>query len=269
MFRNTFFIFFLVFSFSCYSQKKNNDNLDSIRKEILNEGLLLYRLEKASWIATDILLKDYTEISNKIEGYLSYVDNRNTKTIFWTNDNKILLSIEFDSIASIKNPRVDFITRLPLKKENELIALRKAAFNELAKNEGKFFSFYNNTGQNVIPIIGEKRLVFIMTGSQAQEIIVGNDYKLTFNDNNEIEEKEKLHNSLLRFDQSNKKQNEIGTFHTHLKAHPFMTSTDICTFLLFQDVFKIEKHTVVSDAYTSIFESSRALLIIVPILNHK
>jgi hypothetical protein len=260
-------------SYSLYDNVYCQDNdVQAVRNQILDEGLFLFRLEKASWNSTDILLKDYSNLSNQINGYLSYPDNDDTKTVFWDKDGMIIFTVTLDSTGFEKNKVVKVDTRTPTPLETELIKLRNDAFDLLTKNEDNFFAFYKNTSPNLIPIIrSDQRTVFILTGSQENKLLIGNDYRLLFNGKNEVVKKEKLHNSLITINQdSNKEFNKVGSMHTHiLENQPYMTSTDICTFMLYMDVFKLKNHVVVSDKGTSIFESDKKRLIIVPQDNSK
>jgi hypothetical protein len=109
-------------------------------------------------------------------------------------------------------------------------------------------------------------MVVILTASTERKLLVGNDYKLLFDDNNAVSSKIKLHKSLITLSaEGGAHKNEIGSMHTHILAdQPFMTSTDICTFLLYQDIFKLNKHVVVSEKWLSIFEVKNLMFVIVP-----
>lgn len=259
--RKAFLLFIgLIWSLITYSQDKD---LQKSRIAILEEGLLLYKLEKASWHGTDILVHDNSALINQIAGYLSYVESDTTKTIFWNKTDQIILTVSFDSIPNEKSGIANTQVRIPTTKETDLIALRNAAFEKLSKNEDKFFTFYERTNPNLIPLITPKeRIVFILTGSTEKQLCIGNDYKLWFNDKNKVTKKAQLHKSLIPI---GAEDNSVGTYHSHILAdQPFMTSTDICTFLLYKDILHMSKHTVVSDKYTSIFDTDRLTFIIIP-----
>ncbi len=69
-------LFFLV-SCSLFSSDPKEDI-----KPILEEGLYLYRLEKASWHGTDLFYNEFKNI-DEIKGYFSYPDGNKTKCIFF------------------------------------------------------------------------------------------------------------------------------------------------------------------------------------------
>ena len=69
--------------------------------EILAEGKLLYRLEKASWNGTDDFLAGFPHKRDLMGGYLSYEsDNHKITTIFFSrvNNDSLLVRYQFDSI---------------------------------------------------------------------------------------------------------------------------------------------------------------------------
>lgn len=105
-----------------YSQDKN---IEKSRESILKEALLLYNLEKASWHGTDILLHSTPTLTHQLAGYLSYVDRNGSKTIFWSQEGKILFTVSFDSIANEKNGIADKEERAATPHEKDLITFTK------------------------------------------------------------------------------------------------------------------------------------------------
>lgn len=242
-------------------------SLDSLQRETLQEGLLLFRMEKASWVATDILMHNFPSLQKNIEGYLSYVEGSSTRSIFWNDSRKIIFEVKFDSIASESKNFTDKQLRDPSALESDLIDLRQAAFELLNNNVDSFFHFYEYTSPNLIPLIrDQERCVFVITGSAKRELLIGNDYKLIFDNNNHLLSKMPLHNTLIRMKMDEGKKKSSGTFHTHTRAdYPIVTSTDICSFLLYRDIFDIYQHTVISDKYFSLFRADLQTLIVLPV----
>ena len=152
-----------------------------------------------------------------------------------------------------------------------MIELRQNALNTLLNNEDKFFLFYDGTGPNLIPLINQdsSREVFILTGSNdGSQLLLGNDYKLTYDSDNQLINKKRLHNTLITINTEGETMDSgktVGSVHTHvIDDLPFMTSTDICTYLLYKDVLELSNHVVVSKDYMSIFDANEGTFIIVP-----
>ncbi|MGV8914084.1 MAG: hypothetical protein ACOH1X_01410 [Kaistella sp.] len=95
-------------------------------------------------------------------------------------------------------------------------------------------------------------------------VLIGNDYLLNFNKKNEFTKAQALHKSLI----SHKiVDEEVGkTFaasHSHvLEDWPFITPTDICTLMLYQKFTDWENYTVVSEKYTSLWNTKSNFLVI-------
>ncbi len=256
------FIFFLFFAHFFYSQHHK------IRDSILNQGLTLYRTEKASWVATDLLLRDFPELKSQVRGYVSYIDSNNVITVFHgKKPDNILLKFIFDSLPSPEKYAVK-TRETATNFEKKLIRMRQYALEILSNDTENFFDFYQNTSFNLIPIISKnERKVYILTGPKTPGFVLfGNDYLLTFSENNELVSKEKLHNTLIALPVGSDEDNTVlkMTMHSHVKT-PYITETDICTMLLYKNFVQWKTHTVISEKFASIFDLENETLQIIPI----
>ncbi|MBA3986709.1 MAG: hypothetical protein H0X63_09090 [Flavobacteriales bacterium] len=246
-------ILLLMSSSLVYSQNKETE-------KILNEGKLLFRMEKGSWYGTDDMLARFETKKDSIGGYLSYETAENKiNTIFFSrfNSDEILIRYEFDSLPKPEPIKIDTLNKKATDLEKSLISIRQDARGKAySGNDDKFFTFFENTSLNFIPVITEKeRNVFILTGPQVSGIVlIGNDYKLTYNKKNEFVKKDKIHNSILQFQyKSEKGESPIETtFHSHVITD-YISSTDICTLLLYKDFLEWKQHIVIGEKYVSIF----------------
>ena len=222
-------LFFLLFSnLTVFSQGKQTE-------KILSEGKLLFRLEKGSWYGSDDMLERFKTKKDSVGGYLSYeASDSKIKTIFFSryNSEKVLIRYEFDSLPQPKPITIDTINHTATKLEKNLIAIRQDAKDKAYSLVDNFFSFYEKTSFNFIPVIKDhERNVFILTGPQVSGfVLIGNDYKLTYNKKNEFVKKEKIHNSILQFPYTSKdKENPtVSSMHSHILTK-YISSTDICT----------------------------------------
>lgn len=230
---------------------------EKVRDSILKEAKTLYRSEMASWYGTDIFVEKFKEQLSNARGYFSYDDGELTNCIFFSKDEtpKVLATISFDSsfstqTAKINNEQRDFTTR-----EKDLYAIRTEALKQI--NEDSFYTRYKNTNFNLIPLVeNRQKKVYILTGTTSQGIvIIGNDYLLTFDDENRLVSKKRLHNTLLQMPYNEDEGEESGlVVHTHLpELGEFMTATDICTTMLYQKLSKWRQHLVISKNYVSIW----------------
>lgn len=256
-------ILLLIISSSLtFSQNKESE-------KILNEGKLLFRLEKGSWYGTDDMMARFKSKKDSIGGYLSYENEDNKiNTIFFSrfDSNKILVRYEFDSLPKTKPIKIDSTNHIASKLEKSLIKVRKDAQKRAYSNKDKFFNFYENTALNFIPVINEKDSnVFVLTGPQISGVVlIGNDYKLEYNKKGEFVKKIKIHNSILQFPyKSDNPENKLESTFQSLVLSKFINSTDICTLLLYKDYVEWKQHYAMSKKYVSIFDLEKENLLII------
>jgi len=242
-----------------YSQNKETER-------ILEEGKLLYRLEKGSWYGTDDLLERFESKKDSIGGYLSYeTENNLINTIFFSrfDSDKILVRYSFDSLPKVKPIKIDTLNNVASELEKNLILIRQDAKDRASSNEDEFFTFYENTALNFIPVIkGKQRDVFVLTGPQIGGVVlIGNDYKLSYDKRNRFDKKMKIHNSILQFpyNSGDKENPTVQTFHSHIVTE-YISSTDICTLLLYKDYVEWNQHIVISEKEVSIFDLEKESL---------
>jgi len=242
-----------------FSQNKETDR-------ILEEGKLLFRLEKGSWYGTDDMLARFDTKKDSIGGYLSYeTENNQINTIFFSrfNSDKILVRYTFDSLPRVKPIKIDTTNNVASDLEKSLIIIRQDAKDRASSNEDEFFTFYENTALNFIPVInGKQRDVFVLTGPRVSGVVlIGNDYKLSYDKKNRFDEKMKIHNSILQFpyNSEDKENPTVQTFHSHVVTE-YISSTDICSLLLYKDYVEWNQHIVMSKKEVSIFDLEKESL---------
>lgn len=262
--KKTIFIFlFIAINITVYAEDTDNE-------KNLEEGKLLFRLEKASWIATDDFLARFSIKSNSLGGYLSYkAENDFIYTILFSryNNNKILARYKFGYIPQKKPLSIDTTNNDAIQIEKELINLRQNAIDIIYNQTDSFFVFYKNTSFNLIPLIKEnERIVYVLTGPKnSGEVLIGNDYILSYDNKNNFIKKEKLHNSLITLPWSGKNDTSeiVSTVHTHILSD-YITATDICTLLLYKEFVKWKIHYVISPKYVTAFDLEKELFYTVP-----
>lgn len=254
-------LFILFLTLNVFSSNKSAN-------QVLDEGQMLFRLEKASWYGTDDFIERFPHKHEKAGGYLSYQnENGNVVNIFYSNDDpfKIIVRYYFDKTPKKSPLKIDTINDLASTIEKKLIKMRIEALNRVNLNTNNFYAFYKNTNLNFIPIIkNRQRKVFIITAPIINNVLIlGNDYLLTFNKKNQIINEEKIHNSLLEFPFSSENpENKItSTKHSHVLSG-IISSTDICTLLLYRDFVEWKIHYVIGKKYVSIFDLEKESLLV-------
>jgi hypothetical protein len=245
------------------------DNPTVRAKPIVEEGKRLYRSEMASWYGTDIFLEKYRNREN-IGGYFSYADKDTARCIFFSRADqpKVIGTISFDSTYNVETANADLSERNFTAIEEQYYTLRAAAYKAIKTDT--MVKSYKNTNLNLVPLInGNERKVYILTGTDQTGIVMfGNDYLLTFDQNNILTELKKLHRNIIPVNYGGEPEvgtNVQGTMHMHLpETGEFITATDICTLMLYQKLTHWKEHIVVSKEYMNIWNCETNTLIVVP-----
>jgi hypothetical protein len=262
--KSTFFIVLTLLTINVFGQKNPTEKA----QPIVNEGKLLYRSEMASWYGTDLFLENY-KIRENIGGYFSYTENDTSKCIIFSkSENPIVIgTISFDKTYNIKTANTDISERKFTTIENDLYLIRKIALSEI--NSDALFKTYNNANLNLIPIInGNEKKVYVLTGPQQNGIVIfGNDYLLTFDNDNSLTLKKQLHKNIIPiyYGGEGEKDKQIeSAMHSHLpETGDFITATDICTIMLYEKFAKWKTYNVVSKKYLNIWNCETKELSIV------
>jgi len=215
----------------------SGQNLEKKAQEITDEGINLYRSEMASWYGTDVFLANYPNREN-IGGYFSYIDEGIPKCIFFSKNNQVIGTISFPTDYKPENAQINLQEREFSTTENDYAIIRKGALERIKTDT--IFKYYNNTDFNLIPIIkNNSKKVYVLTAPKSNNtVLFGNDYLIDFNRKNEITKVQRLHKSLI----SQKIVDEevgktVSGVHSHiLEDWPYMTPTDICTLMLYQNL---------------------------------
>ena len=253
------YLFLLVTALFSNTETYNQEYLDKQAKLITEQGVFLYKLEKGAWHGTDLFFEKFGEKKSLLGGYVTYPDKKNTKIVFYSNEKspKVIATILFDESFDLKKAKLDSKGRNLTEYENNLRLLREKTVFETRTNST--FEFYKNIGFNIIPVIqNEKKEVYILSGPKTNNIIIfGNDYLLTFDNDNNVKNVKKLHKNIIfqEFKKINDSMNFISAVHTHLtESGDFMTATDICTIMLYGEKFGLENSIVYSEKYVSIWD---------------
>jgi hypothetical protein len=245
------------------------NDLKTQTQPIVDEGKRLYKSEMASWYGTDLFLENHKDRTT-IGGYFSYTIDEISKCIFFskTDRPKVIGTISFDSSFSTKSAKIDLTERDFTSSENDLYTIRKIALEKL--NSDTLFKRYNNTDLNIIPLIfNNEKKVYVLTGPKQNGVVIfGNDYLLTFDNNNSLTNTKRLHKNMIPIgfgDKQKEGQEVVATIHSHLpETGDFITATDICTLMLYEKFAKWKRHNVVSKKYLNIWNCETDELNVIP-----
>ena len=237
------------------------DDVQERANEKLKLGVSLYHTEKSSWLSSDLLSEKYIAFRSLVGGYVSYKGKDDyVYTVFYSKGDKSVpvIRFRFDTSFDKKNVFVETNELTMNELESKLIKLRELATKEIFGDKDSLFKFYERTKYNLIPIeYNDSLFVYVLTAPhESGYIIIGNDYKLTFNSELECIRKQNFHNSIIKlpFDSKNKSDSEIEmTVHTHVISD-IIDETDICTMLLYKEFLVWNQHFVIGEEYVSMFK---------------
>jgi hypothetical protein len=243
--------------------QEDRDRLDKITDSLEREGKLLHSSEWTSWYGTDIFLAKCPDKKALSGGYLSYDTGKGWNNIFFTKgDNPMVLATtSFSYDFNKDNYTFDTTVRKLTLIENSLFIIRHIAVIDMEKDT--IFKYYRNSSLNPIPVIenGVKK-VYVLTGPNVNGVVVfGNDYLFYFNKDNTIVQVKKLHKNIIVTETRDTTQ--VSGFHTHLSSTgDFITSTDICTLMLYEKFTRWQNYFVMSQNYVSLWDCKKDQLVI-------
>lgn len=252
-------LIFTILFFAFCSLGFSQDNARITDSLIFDEGIKLYKTEMASWYGTDIFLEKFSAKRKLIGGYFSYLEHDIAKCIFFSNEAtpKVIGTISFDMTFSVNTAIADDSARDLTKYELDLFTIRQKALSEI--NSDTLFKEYSNSRLNIIPFIYNNiKKVYVLTGPQNSGVVIlGNDYLLTFDQQNNLTLKKQLHANIIEIKYSSERENDL-TWHTHLpETGPNITVTDVCTILLYEKFAKWKQHIVLSDELVTLWDCKK------------
>lgn len=263
----------LIFVTLLYQVSFSQPDRIKIADSITIEGIKLYNSEMASWYGTDVFMEKGKSDLERLRAYFSYSEGDIYKCIFYSKDiNPVVLgTIIFKGSFDPREAIFDSSKRSFTETELQYYLLRKVTEDEIS-NDTSLFLNYENTNLNIIPLIEKNsKKVYILTGTSRSDIvIIGNDYLLTFDENNKLITKNRIHANIItlptKVEEKDKEGNKsMGNVHNHVpQTGEYITATDICTFMLYGRFSNWKQQIVISQHYMSIWNCETNKLIIVP-----
>lgn len=257
--------------FAGTAEAQSREKIDQTAAEILQEGLALYQSERASWVGTDLLQASGADMS-QVGGYVSYpVGADSMRCVFFRKSTpnaalQVFYGYDFPRAAITMATGRVFASRNATATEQRLFAIWQRAREEMVSHKklGTPYQLPAGTNLNVALLDkGSEVLAYILTGPKTDRLLpFGNDYLLTFSAAGELHRAEKLHQSYLPMTPPDGEQKIVGTMHSHLEAHPYITPSDICTVLLYQEIVPSEDLYVMSKDFVSLFNVPKQQLVI-------
>jgi hypothetical protein len=210
--------------------------LSRIADSIKAEGEMLYRSEWASGHSTEIFTFSFGARKLLSGGYFSYETKKGMTTVFFSKDKDpvVIATVKFGHGLDSSKYSIDTLTRKFTENEKAFYTIRSKAAQAVL--DDPLFQFYEHISLNLVPVIkdGAKRVYVITAQTAPNEVLLGNDYLISFNNDNNIISKTKLHNNLIPLGTGGVDPIKASS-HQHLgETSPFITATDVCAFKLWK-----------------------------------
>ncbi|MEP2668686.1 MAG: hypothetical protein ABJH04_06820 [Cyclobacteriaceae bacterium] len=258
--KNTFLLILAVQAFCLFGQ-----DLEQVSNEILQDGIQMYRNERASWISTDYIPEKDKSLVN---GYFTYFNGENFISIYFDPSNKnAVYKFTFQPMGEIDIEMLKTEQNIPLTKmELGILKVRKKAVG-LSVMWYKQFGYTQIVNPNVIiHKTSPQYEVYVIPGAKIPDLIpIGGDLRMTFKSDGELDKIDAIHNNLIPFEAETSGKVYLSHEHKGRRLEKeYITSTDICTLLLYRDYVMEEKHTVVHRKFISEFYAKEVRLLIRP-----
>ena len=238
---------------SLHAQRTALHEIDAINDSVIDEGNMLYLHDKLNWVMSDA----YKQMCSSKTASLS--------TVGMLNDTLLSgIMIDVDQMKCVFECRLNMNTG-----EIEPINLvRGLTPKEIARAERQVdlldkisqlddivnIKEAGNLNIDIVEIDDNLTRVYLLQGTNKAKLIpFGNDYSIDFDASGNMITRRKYHSTFVPIDFS-EKENIHKCTHSHLDDNPYITPTDIATFLLYgHDLYGMKTFSVYSRALKCYF----------------
>lgn len=212
-------------------------DLDSI----CNEGYNLFVAERINWVSTDSALSRYNV--EDFGGNIIWQPTDSTwEAVFYdTKQENCIFEMHYNTHNQETN--FSYKPRPITDSEKAQVKLKYTMLENTIKLYGDSLRYNGNYGQANMDFVRIDRntvRLYILQGIEIPDIIpFGNDYSIDFDNEGNIKAFRRYHHSFLAIPTKDEKGDNVSTvYHSHLKDNPYITPTDICSFLLYRGEMK-------------------------------
>ena len=234
------------------AQSNFREQIEARNREIIAEGDLLYRCERAAWLATDIALA-HEELKNNFWGYIVSPEEDTVRVVILDDSLRCISSLSFSGFpegACILYPEVRALS----PRERTLYDVRMKILDEIVRPKYGLTAVPEGFSLNFSLVPCERGYkMYVLTGATVNGVIpFGNDYLFETDLEGQIKSWRKYHSGLLPV--YCEAREVIQVIHSHLASEPLITPTDICTLRLYGDLCGVRRLVVFSTALDAWFE---------------
>lgn len=247
----------LLFAFHLNAQTTRPlpENINAALDSILAEGYTLYLQEKLAWIATDACVEYVEDLSGVRMTVFPSGEDEITSLFFRDKDSTSVFQLKMDladgSISGETDPR-------PLNElEKGAVRLKEKLLEKIEEARIGIASHPDAEGDlnfQFIPMNGMIRVYFLQGTTKSNMIPFGNDATVDFDEDLNLIGWRREHKSFIPAETVSDAGPIVSVIHSHTSDNPFISPTDICTFLLYgHDLYGMNTFSVLSTAFGMVF----------------
>ena len=244
----------LLTGVASHAQRPAMHVIDAVNDSVIDEGNNLYLHDKLNWVMSDA----YKQMCSSKTASLSVVGMLNDTLMSGIMIDVDQLKCVFECRLNLNSGDIEPFNLVRGLTPKELLRAERQV--ELLEKVGEIDGIANvkeagNLNADVVEISPTLTRVYLLQGTNKSKLIpFGNDYSFDFDANGEMIASRTYHNSFIPIDFSDKNGNIHKCTHSHFDDNPYITPTDIATFLLYgHDLYGMKTFSVYSKAYNCYF----------------
>lgn len=232
-----------------HAQRPAMHEMEALNDSVVNEGHTLYLHDKLQWVLSDA----YKQLCSSKTASLSVVGNLNDTLMSGIMIDVDQLKCVFECRLNLNTGDIEPFNLVRGLTPKELERAERQV--DLLEKIGDLDGIYNikeagNLNIDIVEISPNLTRVYMLQGTNKSKLIpFGNDYSFDFDASNNLITRRKYHDSFIPIDFSAKEGNIRKCTHSHLDDNPYVTPTDVATFLLYgHDLYGMKTFSVYSKA---------------------
>ncbi|MBR5118324.1 MAG: hypothetical protein IK100_06745 [Muribaculaceae bacterium] len=228
--------------------------INAVNDSVIDEGNTLYLHDKLNWVMSDA----YKQMCSSKTASLSVVGQLNDTLMSGIMIDADQMRCVFECRLNLNTGEIEpFDLVRGLTPKEIARAERQMALLETVSDLDGIYNVAEagNLNADVVEISPNLTRVYLLQGTDKSKLIpFGNDYSFDFDAAGNLLARRKYHKSFIPIDFSSKEGNIRKCTHSHLDDNPYITPTDIATFLLYgHDLYQMKTFSVYSKALNCYF----------------
>ena len=228
--------------------------IDAVNDSVIEEGYNLYYHEKLNWVLSDA----YKQLCSSKTASLSTIRQLNDTLLSGIMIDVDQIKCVFECRLNLNTGEIEPFNLVRGLTPQEISHAEKhvTLLEELDKLDGiESVREAGNLNVSIVEISTNLTRVYLLQGTNKSKLIpFGNDYSFDFDANCNLLARRKYHSTFIPIDFSSKDVNIHKCTHSHLDDNPYITPTDIATFLLYgHDLYEMKTFSVYSPALKCYF----------------